>query len=69
MPMNDDELHLLFLGHSVGDNGTSTESEDEPIEIVSNVDENQNEIIDMKIHFLIQNGPENQVPNIGAIAP
>ena len=57
---------LLPLGGGVDDD-PSTESEDDSVKVVLNVDEDDSEMIDLTMHLAIENGPEGRFGIDGAV--
>jgi hypothetical protein len=73
---NDDNIHLLPLDNYCDSENSSNESEDDSIEVVSNIDEEENQIVDLTKDLaftsssddeLEASGSDNHCPTLDAI--
>lgn len=62
MSMNDGELHLLpFMDNNDFNNSSSESEDDESVEVVSNVDEEENQIVDMTKYLTFSSDDESEI--------
>ncbi|CAF1213314.1 unnamed protein product [Rotaria sordida] len=62
MSMNDGEVHLLpLIDNNDFDNSSSESEDDDSIEVVSNVDEEENKIIDMTKYLTFSSDDESEI--------
>ncbi|CAF4358908.1 unnamed protein product, partial [Rotaria sordida] len=62
MSMNDGEVHLLpLIDNNDFDNSSSESEDDDSIEVVSNVDEEENKIIDITKYLTFSSDDESEI--------